>query len=627
MAEAISLYWCGLSEQASDCLQALAAEQDFVRSAENEAQLCIYGRHAPTGAIQSADLAVVIAEQSSPFADSPAIDFLLPLDAPVPVLRQIINQAIRQLQLKRDNERFQSRVLLQQEQFQRLMDIGLALSAELDHQKLLERILAEARRFGQCDAASIFLIDRSQAEPELVFKLTQNDSLAVDFKEQHFPLDESSLAGHCALSEEILNFEDVYQLDPDSGFHFNQDFDRKTGYRTRSMLVIPMRTHDGKIVGVIQFINRKRANVGVLDPAKAEQQTLAFSASLEALLKAMASQAAVAIENNLLMDRVNQLFEGFVQASVRAIEQRDPTTSGHSFRVAELTTSLAEAASDAVLTEFQTIRFSLAELRELRYAALLHDFGKVGVREHVLVKAKKLTPQEHMRFQYRIALQRETLKNRYLQQRLELSRRGELSSEKEEQLALEEISQLQQLEGMRLAVEEANEPNILDDGTYEHLQQVKELMLEDIDGTQQPLLQDREFLALAVKKGSLTQSERLEIESHVKHTINFLETIPWTPELSGIPKIAGAHHEKLDGSGYPYGLQEREIPVGAKIMTICDIFDALTASDRPYKPALPLSRALDILGYEAADGKIDNNLYALFCQLPHQIILPSLKSI
>lgn len=627
MAEAISLYWCGLSEQTSDCLQALAGEQSFVRSAETEAQLCIYGRHAPTDAIQSADQAVVIAEQSSPFADSPAIDFLLPIDAPVPVLRQIINQAIRQLQLKRDNERFQSRVLLQQEQFQRLMDIGLALSAELDHQKLLERILAEARRFGQCDAASIFLIDRSQAEPELVFKLTQNDSLAVDFKEQHFPLDESSLAGHCALSEEILNFEDVYQLDPDSGFHFNQDFDRKTGYRTRSMLVIPMRTHDGKIVGVIQFINRKCANVGVLDPAKAEQQTLAFSASLEALLKAMASQAAVAIENNLLMDRVNQLFEGFVQASVRAIEQRDPTTSGHSFRVAELTTSLAEAASDAVLTEFQTIRFSLAELRELRYAALLHDFGKVGVREHVLVKAKKLTPQEHMRFQYRIALQRETLKNRYLQQRLELSRRGELSSEKEEQLALEEISQLQQLEGMRLAVEEANEPNILDDGTYEHLQQVKELMLQDIDGTQQPLLQDREFLALAVKKGSLTQAERLEIESHVKHTINFLETIPWTPELSGIPKIAGAHHEKLDGSGYPYGLQERDIPVGAKIMTICDIFDALTASDRPYKPALPLSRALDILGYEAADGKIDNNLYALFCQLPHQIILPSLKSI
>ncbi|WP_420589925.1 HD domain-containing phosphohydrolase [Bacterioplanoides sp.] len=627
MAEAISLYWCGLSEQASDCLQALAAEQGFARSAETEAQLCIYGRHAPTDAIQSADLAVVIAEQSSPFADSPAIDFLLPIDAPVPVLRQIINQAIRQLQLKRDNERFQSRVLLQQEQFQRLMDIGLALSAELDHQKLLERILAEARRFGQCDAASIFLIDRSQAEPELVFKLTQNDSLAVDFKEQHFPLDESSLAGHCALSEEILNFEDVYQLDPGSGFHFNQDFDRKTGYRTRSMLVIPMRTHDGKIVGVIQFINRKRANVGVLDPAKAEQQTLAFSASLEALLKAMASQAAVAIENNLLMDRVNQLFEGFVQASVRAIEQRDPTTSGHSFRVAELTTSLAEAASDAVLTEFQTIRFSSAELRELRYAALLHDFGKVGVREHVLVKAKKLTPQEHMRFQYRIALQRETLKNRYLQQRLELSRRGELSSEKEEQLALEEISQLQQLEGMRLAVEEANEPSILDDGTYEHLQQVKELMLQDIDGTQQPLLQDREFLALAVKKGSLTQSERLEIESHVKHTINFLETIPWTPELSGIPKIAGAHHEKLDGSGYPYGLQERDIPVGAKIMTICDIFDALTASDRPYKPALPLSRALDILGYEAADCKIDNNLYALFCQLPHQIILPSLKSI
>ena len=627
MAEAISLYWSGLSEQASDCLRGLAGEQGFSRSAEGDASLCIYGQGASVDAIEPSQSAVIIAEQSSPFSDSPIIDFLLPCDAPVAVLRQILNQAIRQLQLKRDNERFQSRVLFQQEQFQRLMDIGLALSAEQDHQRLLERILAEARRFGECDAASIFLVDRSHDEAELVFKLTQNDSLEVDFKEQHFPLDESSLAGHCVLSEEILNVEDVYQIDPDSGFHFNRDFDRKTGYRTRSMLVIPMRTHDGKIVGVIQFINRKRANVGVLDPTKAEEQTLAFSASLVALLKAMASQAAVAIENNLLIDRVNQLFEGFVQASVRAIEQRDPTTSGHSFRVAELTTSLAQAASDAVASEFQSVHFSPPELRELRYAALLHDFGKVGVREHVLVKAKKLTPQEHMRFQYRVALQRETLKNRYLQRRLALSRGGELTSEKEEQLALEEIGQLQHLEQMRLAVEEANEPNILDDGTYEHLQQVKELMLQDIDGTEKPLLKDREFLALAVKKGSLTQSERLEIESHVRHTINFLETIPWTPELSGIPKIAGAHHEKLDGSGYPYGLQEREIPVGAKIMTICDIFDALTASDRPYKPALPLTRALDILGYEAADKKIDNDLYALFCQLPHQIIVPSLKSI
>lgn len=627
MTHVISLYWSGLSQQASECLQALSAETGFTEAAEMQAQLLIYGRHASTSAVQRSDSAVIIAEQLSLFAASPAIDFLLPVDAPIAVLQQIIQQAIRQWQLKHHHKQLESQLLQQQEHFQRFMDIGLALSAESDHQKLLQRILAEACRFGQCDAASIFLIDRSLDEPELVFKLTQNDSLDIDFQEQRFPLDESSLAGHCALSANSLNIEDVYQLDPEGNLHFNSDFDRQAGYRTRSMLVIPMRSHDNKVVGVIQFINRKRANVGVLDPAKAEQQTLAFSASLEALLKAMASQAAVAIENNLLMDRVNQLFEGFVQASVRAIEQRDPTTSGHSFRVAELTISLAEAANNASGPEFQNLHFSLPELRELRYAALLHDFGKVGVREHVLVKAKKLTPEQHLRFQYRVALQREAVKNRYLQQRLTLCRRGELSSEKEQQLLLEEEAQLGQLESMRQTVEEANEPHIVDDDTYQQLQQLKERMLQDMDGTQQPLLQDKELLALAVKKGSLTESERLEIESHVKHTINFLEAIPWTPELSAIPIIAGAHHEKLDGSGYPHGLKEQDIPVGAKIMAICDIFDALTASDRPYKPALPLSRALDILGYEAADGKIDNNLYALFCQLPHQIILPSLKSI
>lgn len=623
MTASISLFWSGLPEQASECLEALAADSGFHKSQESEADICLYGLHATTH-LCSAD-ALVMVEQASVNSVHKNSDFLLPPGVPVTVLRHVMKQAVCQLELTRQNAQYISQVLHEQEQFQRLMDIGLALSAEQDHQTLLERILTEARRFGECDAASIFLVDRQTEEPELVFKLTQNDTLAIDFTEQRFPLDESSLAGHCALSGEVLNFEDVYRLPKSQGYHFNRDFDQKTGYRTRSMLVIPMRTHDGRIVGVIQFINRKKTGVGAIQAKQVAQQTLGFNSSLVALLKTMASQAAVAIENNLLLDRINLLFEGFVQASVRAIEQRDPTTSGHSFRVAELTTSLAEAAIAEITPEFIDIRFSPAELRELRYAALLHDFGKVGVREHVLVKAKKLTPLEYTRFQYRIALQREAIKNRYLKQKLQLSQRRELSSQQEEQLSLKEMAELQRLEEMRLAVEEANEPNILDDGAYEHLQCVRDTLLHDIDGDEKPLLDNREFLALAVKKGSLTQGERLEIESHVKHTIQFLETIPWTPELERVPDIAGAHHEKLDGSGYPFGLAEPEIPVGAKMMTICDIFDALTASDRPYKPALPLSRALDILGYEAKDGKIDPELYRLFCSLPHQHILPTLK--
>lgn len=621
----ISLFWCDLPQGADESLSALCYADEFFISAEADADICIYGHNHCRGV--STDLAIIMRESDVLLSASgaPDCDYLLPVGVPVAHLQHVLKQAVSLLKLRQKNEEKDRQLQYEQDQFQRLMDIGLALSAEQDHHQLLERILKEARRFGECDAASIFLIDRSAEEPELVFKLTQNDSLVIDFKEHHFALDDSSLAGHAALSGELLNIADVYQLPPDHGYGFNRDFDRQTGYRTRSMLVIPMRTHDGRIVGVIQFINRKYRPIQLTSPEQTERETLAFDNKLEALLKTMASQAAVAIENNLLMERINQLFEGFVSASVRAIEQRDPSTSGHSFRVAELTTSLAEAVHIERSHQYHQIQFSAAELRELRYAALLHDFGKVGVREHVLVKAKKLSPKGYLRFQYRLALQIERIKNQFMHQRLVLAKAGKLTSAAEEDIALKEADQLLALEQTRVAVEQANEPTVLEEGTAGYLQDIRSHLFADIDGENRPLLDEHEFLALAVKRGSLTEGERNEIESHVTHTINFLSTIPWTPELERIPLIAGAHHEKLDGSGYPHGLKENEIPIGAKIMTICDIFDALTASDRPYKPALTLTRALDILAYDSASGKIDASLLSLFSKLPHQKILPALR--
>ncbi|WP_430459636.1 HD-GYP domain-containing protein [Thalassolituus sp. LLYu03] len=591
----------------------------------------------------SADLLVVPAGQACPAhradafvlteADAGHIaganEILLPPGMPPVFLRNALTQALRLQRAEQAASQLQQSLQQQEQQLERLMQIGLALSAEQDHPALLARILTEARRFAHCDAASIFLIEEKGGEaPELVFKLTQNDSVALDFTEQRFPLNTQSLAGFAAIEGQILNFDDVYAIPDSAPYHFNQAFDHRIGYRTRSMLVIPMRTHDGRVTGVIQFLNRKKHEaIRLTSPALCEAQTIPFDEPLVTLLETLASQAAVAIENNLLVERINMLFEGFVRASVRAIEQRDPTTSGHSFRVAELTVALAEATDMSRLPALQAIRFTLPQLRELRYAALLHDFGKVGVREHVLVKAKKLSPEAWLRFQFRMDIQHERVKNRFLTLRLEHMRAHTLSSALDETLAAEEASELARIQSMRSAVSLANEPSVLDEDTFGHLQAIRQERFTERDGRDVPLLDEDDFLSLAVKRGSLTLEERQEIESHVTHTINFLATIPWTPELSGIPSIAGAHHEKLDGTGYPFGLSEPQIPPGAKIMAVCDIFDALTASDRPYKPALPVERALDILNAEGKSGKIDQNLVRIFTELPLTHILPSLKSL
>lgn len=573
---------------------------------------------------------------------------LVPTDIPHIFLRNAILKALDLLQTQQQLALSNLHLRKEHKQISRLLDIGQALSAERDHDVLLARILKEARLLACCDAASIFLIDRpnesnvecesvnhndatnvnrhirsavadssvaSKSASELVFKLTQNDSIDFHFAEQRFSLDHHSVAGYSAATGSIVNLDDVYHLPPSSIYQFNASFDQSMDYRTRSMLVIPMRNHLGKVIGVIQFINRKRdINITLSTPEIALKETITFDQEIIPVLQALASQAAVAIENNVLIDRVNTLFDGFVKASVRAIEQRDPTTSGHSFRVAELTCALAGTAHQCDVGQFKETHFSSNEMRELRFAALLHDFGKVGVREHVLTKAKKLSQEAYGEFIYRIAWEKERISNDYLNQKFLLLKKQQLSSDLEEKLTLEEAIKLQRLNNYMQAVADANEPSILSEGTFEHLKQIREYVIEDVNGDSRGLIDELEFGALSIKRGSLTADERVEIESHVSHTIEFLKTIPWTPELSNVPKIAGAHHEKLNGCGYPRGLKKEEIPVGAKIMAVCDIFDALTAKDRPYKAAVPLERALSILKSEVECGHIDSELVEMFCQ-------------
>ena len=343
---------------------------------------------------------------------------------------------------------------------------------------------------------------------------------------------------------------------------------------------------------------------------------MAFTQDVVVLLKALASQAAVAIGNTLLVQQIQDLFHGFVKASVKAIEQRDETTKGHSSRVANLTTSLALSLSRSGYARFKNTRFSEREIKEIRYASLLHDFGKVGVRESVLTKEKKLAAGGLDLIRYRFMLQKERLRHQAAEQRLAfILRHGKQAYQARAAQFEQDLEQdLLRFERFFEQIERAQEPTILPNGYFQHLKEIRDLPPLEVDGRSIRLLDDDEFLALSVRKGTLTDQERREIEDHVVHTYDFLKMIPWTRELKRIPEIARAHHEKLDGSGYPHGWKGDQIPVESRMMTVADIYDALTASDRPYKKSLPAERALEILENEVQNNLIDPDLVQIFIE-------------
>jgi response regulator RpfG family c-di-GMP phosphodiesterase len=322
----------------------------------------------------------------------------------------------------------------------------------------------------------------------------------------------------------------------------------------------------------------------------------------------------VAIENGKLYSDIERLFEGFVTAAVTAIESRDPATSGHSSRVATLTVGLAEVVDRVREGPYKDVAFTREQLRELRYAGLLHDFGKVGVREQVLVKQKKLYPAdlELIRNRFQLLLQRSDLE--FERERAEYVLAHGVQSYDSAIARLDSARAAQKGELMQFldAIVRANEPTVLPEGSFELLQAIHRRQFTDFDGRERPLLEDHELQFLMIRKGNLDDRERREIESHVTHTYRFLEQIPWTRELKRIPKIAYGHHEKLNGRGYPLQATAEDIPVQTRMMTIADIFDALTATDRPYKRAVPTERALDILSMEATEGMLDRALLDAF---------------
>ena len=501
-----------------------------------------------------------------------------------------------------------------------LTAIGVALSTERDLHTLLDLILTQARRLTSADAGSLYLVEKDDAGAphRLRCAIAQNHSLpGLPFETFTVPISHASLSGYAAATGEPLVIGDVYLLPDDSSYKQNRSFDDKVGYRTKSMLVLPMKSHRDEVVGVLQLINRKRSHeVRLASSEIVDREVLTFDERCVELTTALASQAAVAIENGKLYEDIERLFEGFVTAAVTAIESRDPTTSGHSSRVAMLTVGLAEVVDRASDGEFRNVNFTREQLRELRYAGLLHDFGKVGVREQVLVKQKKLYPAdlEIIRSRFGYLFQRSDLEFERERANFVLANGRAQYDEAMARISAQRDAQRAELRVFLDSIVSANEPTVLPEGSFEALQEINRRTFVDFEGRERPLLEDHELQFLMIRKGNLDDQERREIESHVTHTYRFLEQIPWTRELRNIPQIAYGHHEKLNGRGYPNAVTADAIPVQTRMMTISDIFDALTATDRPYKRALPTDRAISILHMEAKDGMLDKSLLDAFVE-------------
>jgi HD-GYP domain-containing protein (c-di-GMP phosphodiesterase class II) len=499
-----------------------------------------------------------------------------------------------------------------------LTTIGVALSTQRDLNALLDLILTQARRVTSSDAGSLYLVERDEngVPRNLRFAMAQNFSLpSLPFSSFTVPIDHASLAGYAAATGEPLVIGDVYLLPDDVSYRQNRSFDDAFGYRTKSMLVLPMKSHRDEIVGVLQLINRKRvADMRLMSDDVVDREVLTYDQRCVELTSALASQAAVAIENGRLYEDIERLFEGFVTAAVTAIESRDPTTSGHSGRVATLTVGLAEVVDRTNDGPYRHVSFSREQLRELRYAGLLHDFGKVGVREQVLVKEKKLYPHdlELIRHRFAYLFQRADLEFERTRADFVLARGQDGYDAMVRELDAERERRRRELRCYLDAIVRANEPTVMPEGSFDALYQIRDRTFVDFEGRVKPLLEDHELQFLMIRKGNLDEDERREIESHVTHTYRFLEQIPWTRELRNIPQIAYGHHEKLNGAGYPNALDGAAIPVQTRMMTIADIYDALTATDRPYKRAVPSERALDILTLEAKEGMIDATLLDAF---------------
>jgi len=500
----------------------------------------------------------------------------------------------------------------QREQIRRLTRIGAALSAERNIGRLLEMIVDEARQFTNADGGTLYIV--SDDEKKLRFAIVQNESLKtrmggtsgditwspVNLYDESGNPNHANVSSHAALSGNVVNIPDVYHADR-FNFEGTRTFDAATGYRSQSMLVVPMRNHENDIIGVLQLLNARDRFTGT---------TIAFSPECQELTESLASQAAVSLTNNRLIHDLETLFEAFIKTIATAIDEKSPYTGDHGRRVVELTMMIAEAVNKAQEGPFCNVRLNDDQMNELRIAAWLHDVGKVAVPEYVMDKSTKLDG---------LFDRIELLRTRFelMKRDVEIARlkkaivTGDVSTE-EGGGAVDCDDELSRIQDDYEFIARANQGGeFMSDESIERIQSIA-CRTWSVDGNKMPLLDEEEIKNLSVRKGTLTDEERRVINSHVTITHKMLSQLPFPKKLKRVPEYASTHHECINGSGYPWGLKGDEIPLQSRIMAVADIFEAITAPDRPYRTANTLSGALKILGFMVKDNHIDGDIVDLF---------------
>lgn len=480
-----------------------------------------------------------------------------------------------------------------------LAKIGVALTSTRNLDLLLEMIVDEARAFTNADGGTLYLV--SPDGKALNFTIVQTESLGIRMGgESGAPIswnpvplflngepNRSNVCAYVANTGETVSIDDVYEA-PGFNFEGTRRFDASTGYRSRSMLVIPMQDHENTILGVLQLINARDRKTGEVIP---------FPEEVKELSRALASQAAVAITNARLIEELQNLFDSFIRVIAGAIDEKSPYTGGHIERVANLTMAIAERINQAKEGPYASVEFTPDQMTELRLAAWLHDTGKITTPEYVVDKRTKLET---------IVDRLELVRLRFEMAKLSLKCR---TPNQPEEAIKAEIDRLDQAFRLIASCNQASE--YLSD---EKLTQLQQIAQEEIvyNSTSLKLLTEDELYNLSIRKGNLTPEERKIIENHVTVTYKMLSKLPFPKKWRNVPKIAASHHEKLNGKGYPWGLKGDEIPLQARIMALADIFEALTASDRPYKPPKKLSEVIKILNFMVKDGELDGDLVEFF---------------
>ncbi len=482
-----------------------------------------------------------------------------------------------------------------------LNEIGVALSSEKNNQGLLEKILNGARQLTHADGGTLYTVNDNN---ELVFEIVSTDSLnihmgginqeAIQFSPIPLYTDgkanESMVVTHAVLSQKTINIEDAYHV---KGYDFSgtRRFDEKTGYRTTSILTIPMKNHKAEIIGVLQLIN-------AID--EKTKQVRAFKKEDQQLAESIASQAAVTLTNKRLIDEQKALFEAFIKLIATAIDEKSPYTGGHCRRLPELTMMIADACDKQQHGPLKSFSMQEKDRYELLIAGWLHDCGKVTTPEYVIDKSTKLQT---------IYDRIETINTRF----------SVLKSEAEIQYLKQEISQeeykniLQQLKNDQAFIQTCNTGGeFMHEEDQQRIKQIAQYQWHDSAGQKQTLLSEDEVYNLCIAKGTLTKEEREIINNHIVVTIKMLAELPFPKHLQNVPEYAGGHHERMDGKGYPKGLTREEMSWQARMMGIADIFEALTARDRPYKKGKTLTECLNILGHMKNDNHIDPDIFDVF---------------